>query len=78
MIKSDTQLLTEQQARGLRRIRDLGPMAWCDGGRAGGAIGRMFDRMAQRGLCTPVPHTITDLGREAIGRYYASAKSVRE
>jgi hypothetical protein len=68
----DTQLLTDAQARGLRRIRDLGSMAWCDGYRAGGAIARMFERMVRRGLCTPVPYQITDLGREAVGRYYAS------
>lgn len=63
-------LLTRKQAEGLRRIRDLGPMAWCNGGRAGGAISRMFDRMAADGLCTKAPHHITDKGREAVARFY--------
>lgn len=68
-----TPRLTRKQAEGLRRIRDLGPMAWCSGGcRAGGAIARMFDRMAEAGLCTPAPHYITNKGQEALGRFYVT------
>jgi hypothetical protein len=69
----DTQLLTDPQARALRRIRDLGSMAWCDGSRAGGAIARMFNKLVDRGLCTSPPYLITDLGREAVGRYYGNS-----
>lgn len=58
--------LTKKQVAALRRIRDHGPYAWCNGGRAGGAIARMFHRMADSGLCTRAPYTITDKGREAL------------
>jgi hypothetical protein len=73
-----TQLLTNAQARGLRRIRDMGSMAWCDGFRAGGATARMFQNMAKRGLCTRAPFQITDLGREAVGRYFASDAATKQ
>jgi hypothetical protein len=53
------------QADALRRIRDRGPMAWCEGkGRAGGAVSRLFDRMTSEGLCTRPPHQITAKGHE--------------
>lgn len=58
--------LTSKQRAGLIRIRDRGPTAWCNGGRTGGAISRMFDRMAAAGLCTRPPHEITDEGRKAL------------
>lgn len=58
--------LTRTQREALIRIRECGPEAWCNGRRAGGAIARMFDRMAERGLCTPPPYTITEEGRRAI------------
>jgi len=60
--------LTTAQLDGLQRIRDQGPGAWCPGtkSRAGGAVSRMFDRMAVAGLCTPPPHTITPVGRKAL------------
>ena len=63
--------ITDAMAMGLLRIRDRGPEAWCEGirGRTGGAISRMFDRMGAMGLCTPAPHTITDLGRRAVQPY---------
>lgn len=69
--QADDLRLTMKQAEGLRRIRDRGPMAWCDGikSRAGGATGRMFDRMAAEGLCTRAPHRITSKGRETLGRF---------
>lgn len=58
--------ITKTQADGLKRIRDRGALAWCNGGRAGGAISRMFDRMADAGLCTRAPHTITSFGIEVL------------
>ena len=60
--------LTRAQHDGLIRIRDKGPMAWSSGvrGRSGGAISRMFDRMAELGLCTRAPHQITEAGRQAL------------
>ena len=59
--------LTLQQLEALIRIRDRGPCGWDFGiGRAGGAVSRMFDRMAEAGLCTPPPHKITKLGRKVV------------
>lgn len=59
--------LTICQVEGLKRIRDRGPGAWCGGmGRAGGAVSRMFDRMAREGLCTYAPHKITPFGRRVL------------
>lgn len=58
------------QADALRRIRDRGAMAWCDGkGRAGGAVSRLFDRMATDGYCTRPPYEITKKGREWLLEY---------
>lgn len=66
----DAQYLTRAKADGLRRIRDSGPYAWCAGhGRGGGAIMRMFDRMARDGLCTKPPYNITEHGRAVLTRY---------
>lgn len=65
--------LTAQQAEGLRRIL-RGPEYWCAGGRAGGAIARMFDRMADDGLCTKAPHRITKPGRAALAAYDKRAR----
>lgn len=63
--------VTDTMAQGLVRIRDRGPEAWCESmrGRPGGAVSHMFDRMVAMGLCTPPPHTITDLGRRAVQPY---------
>lgn len=63
--------LTIDQAHALRRIRDLGSMAWCEGVRArsGGAVKRMFKRMVDDGLCTGPPYQITTKGRGALGRF---------
>ncbi len=59
--------LTREQIEGLRRVRDGGPYAWCKGrGRAGGAVSRMFERMADMGLVTRAPHEITEKGRVAL------------
>lgn len=69
-IEKAAQWLTRTQADGLARIRDRGPLAWCEHrGRAGGAISRMFDRMARDRLCTRAPHEITDFGRAVLARY---------
>lgn len=57
-------------ADALRRIRDRGSSAWCDGkGRGGGAVSRLFDRLAAVGYCTRAPHTITKKGREWLDKY---------
>jgi hypothetical protein len=58
--------LTKRQVEALRRIRDRGPGAWCDGDRTGGAVARMFHRMVDAGFCTRAPYTITDKGRETL------------
>jgi hypothetical protein len=59
--------LTTTQIDGLRRIRDRGPLAWCEGNsREGGSVSRMFDRMVGQGLCTPPPYEITERGRAAL------------
>jgi hypothetical protein len=59
--------LTRKQVDALRRIRDRGPEAGCDGyGRAGGAVGRMFVRLAGLVLCTQAPYTITVFGRNVL------------
>lgn len=65
---SDTLIrLTKPQIFGLRRIRDRGPMAWDDGNKRKAAHTRlMFERLADEGLCTSFPYTITDAGRRAI------------
>lgn len=62
-----TKQLTKDQIDALRRIRDRGSSAWCDGrGRAGGAVSRMFDLLRAMGLVTPPPYTITDAGRTVL------------
>lgn len=58
--------LTRTQIDALVRIRDRGPYAWCPGGRAGGATSRMFERMAEIGLCSLPPIEITTLGRKIL------------
>jgi hypothetical protein len=59
--------LTKTQIDALRRIRDHGPYAWCKGrGRAGGAVSRMFDRLADKEFCTRAPHEITAKGLAAL------------
>lgn len=68
--------VTWVQYEALKRIRDKGPDAWCQGGRAGGATGRMFDRMAKAGWCTEPPHRITDKGRYLLERLDAVSKPV--
>lgn len=56
--------LTKAQIDGLIRIRDRGPLAWCEWrGRAGGAVARMMDRLVAAGLLTGPPYEITKLGR---------------
>ncbi len=60
----------KNQADALRRIRDHGCLAWCEGkGRAGGAVSRLFDRMAKDGYCTRAPHEITKKGRAWLDEY---------
>lgn len=71
-----TNTLTKPQADGLRRIM-RGPECWCAGSRAGGAVGRMFDRMALAGLCTSAPHYITSRGRKALAAYDESKSKMR-
>lgn len=62
--------LTRKQADGLRRVRDRGPYAWCEGrGRAGGAISRMFARMVPLGLVNSPPHEITVFGIKVLDAY---------
>lgn len=61
-----TTALTATQRAALIRVRDNGPLAWCAGSRAGGAVSRMFDRLAEKGLVTKPPHEITEAGRRAL------------
>ncbi len=65
--RTEDHLLTRQQAEALVRIRDKGPAAWCNGRRAGGAVARMFGRMASLGLCTRAPYRITAPGPSGLG-----------
>ena len=58
--------LTRAQIAGMRRIRDRGSMAWCEGGRSGGAISRMFYRLVAAGLVSGPPYKITAKGRKAL------------
>lgn len=60
------------QAEALRRIRDRGSLAWCEGkGRAGGAVSRVFRRLVNDGLCTKPPYEITDAGRAWLNAFDA-------
>lgn len=66
------------QADALRRIRDRGALAWCEGrGRAGGAVSRLFERMAAAKLCTRAPHNITPAGRDWLNKYEAEHPAER-
>lgn len=59
--------LTRAQREGMERIRDRGPNAWAGwGSRAGGAISRMFDRLAAEGLVEGPPYKVTARGHEAL------------
>lgn len=69
----ETAVLNRTQAEALKRIRDRGPEAWCGGGRAGGATGRMFDRMTTAGLCTRPPHQVTLKGHAALAKFHEAA-----
>jgi len=69
--------LTEERAHGLRRIRDRGPGAWCDGTRRNVAR-KMFVAMAAEGLCTAEPYTITEAGEQALVAYEAELATRRE
>lgn len=71
-VEHQAKTLTRRQIDGLRRIRDRGPEAWCDGGRAGGATSRMFDRLTALGLCTRPPHAITTFGRNVLDEIAAA------
>ena len=67
--------MNRTQADALRRIRDHGPLAWCAGkARAGGAVSRLFDRMAADGLCTKAPHKITAKGRKSVKAFEKTEK----
>jgi hypothetical protein len=68
--------LTRNQADALRRIRDQGPDAWAISAMSdkGAALAKMFDRMADRGLCTRFPYRIMPAGREALDRFDARGK----
>ena len=60
---SEVPRLTRTEADALTRIRDHGSSWWCYGhSRSGGAVARMFRRMADLGLCTKAPYIITDKG----------------
>ena len=59
--------LTRAQEEALVRVRDRGPYAWCAGvGRAGGAVARLFERLADQGLVSRAPHKITKAGRALV------------
>lgn len=59
-----TFVLTRTMADALQRVHDRGPAAWDEGrGRAGGAVSRMFDRMASFGLVSKPPYFLTEIGR---------------
>lgn len=58
--------LTRAQADGLVRIRE-DPFRWSAlGSRGGGAIARMYKRLATMGLCTVWPPRLTESGRQAL------------
>lgn len=64
--------LNARRVAALIRVRDRGPEAWCDGfGRAGGAVSRMFDDMADQGLVSRAPHKVTTKGLQAIAEWEA-------
>jgi hypothetical protein len=59
--------LTERQAFVLRAIHDHGPIGWLAGSlRAGGARGRMCNRLVEHGLLTGPPYVITQAGRDIL------------
>lgn len=70
--------MTRAQYFALKRIRDEGPSEWVRGvrSRAGGAISRMFDRMAEGGWCTTPPYKITTVGKRAMDIYEAEHPAV--
>lgn len=62
--------LTYKHACAIRRVREIGPEAWCDGrGRAGGAVSRMFDRLVAAGLLKGPPYEATPFGIKALEQY---------
>lgn len=65
-IERQAKSLTRTQLGALRRIRDRGSDAWCDGRRAGGATSRMFDRLEALGLVTSAPYQLTKSGRDVL------------
>lgn len=66
-LKKTVDSLTKAQIEALVRVRDRGSLAWCAGlGRAGGAVSRMFERMAEQGLVTRVPYEVTKLGADVL------------
>lgn len=62
--------LTKRQIGGMKRIQ-RSPTDWCDGGRAGGTVSRMFDRMYEAGLVTKPPYRLTDYGRRVLEAHEA-------
>lgn len=60
--------LTKTAKEALVRVHTRGPLAWCEGGRAGGATARMFDRLQRAGYVTEPPYELTWMGREAIAK----------
>lgn len=59
--------MTRTQLDALKRIRDFGSTAWDRGtSRCGGAVARMFERLARAGLVSRPPFRITPAGRRAL------------
>lgn len=70
--------INRRQADALRRIDQLGPMAWAQGrSRAGGSVSRMFDRMKEAGLVKGPPYYTTLLGRKAVRAFDIRARNGR-
>lgn len=71
--------LTRTMADALQRVHEHGPEAWCHGtrSRAGGAVSRMFDRMATAGLVSKAPHIPTPYGLRLLSEYRARQRSLK-
>jgi hypothetical protein len=61
---------TRAQLLGMARIRVYGSTGWCKfQARAGGAISRMFDRMANTGWVTKPPIELTPVGNRVLDEW---------
>lgn len=70
--------LTRRGLEALRGIRDKKPIWPGVRSRAGGAIGRMIDRLNDAGLITSYPYRLTDLGRAEIEKAEDRTRKVKK